>query len=133
MTQGLTIAPPTPREQTDAEFISAVMGGANASRPPARLPETGETIHYTELPAADPTSVLAEEWETFRRELGRLLAEGHEGRFVLVKGRNVIGIWDTFDEALAEGHRRFPFQPVAVQSIRERQPVLRLGSAAWRK
>ena len=45
------------------------------------LPQTAQTIHWSELPPAEPGSPCAAEWETFRRELGRLLAEGHEGKF----------------------------------------------------
>src|SRR5258705_169396 len=68
-------------------------GGA-AMRP---FPYTGETIPYTELAAAEPGSPLAVEWEFYRREVGRLLAEGNEGRFVLIKGEAVIGLFDTWE------------------------------------
>src|ERR1700741_3917299 len=42
-------------------------------------------IHYTELGDADPNSQLYVEWSCYKREVGRLLAEGNEGRFVLIK------------------------------------------------
>lgn len=85
------------------------------------------TIHYTELSSAAPGSRLAEEWETFCRELPKLLADGHEGKHALIKGRAVIGVWGTFDEALAEGRSRFPSQPIAVQPVSEYQPLIRIG------
>src|SRR5947209_19608520 len=44
------------------------------------------TISYTELPAPQPHSQLYREWNFYRREVGRLPAEGHEGRFILIKG-----------------------------------------------
>ena len=50
--------------------------------PPSYEPPT---IHYTELPAAQPDSQLYHEWNFYRREAGRLLAEGHEGHWVLIK------------------------------------------------
>lgn len=92
--------------------------------PPPRKPPT---IHYTELPPSEPGSALAEEWETYRREVGRLLAEGHEGRHVLIKGREIMGIWDTLKEAFAAADQRFPLQPFLVHQIQERERILRIG------
>jgi len=94
------------------------------SLPP--LPEP-PTIHYTELPPSKPGDTLAEEWETYRREVGRLLAEGNEGRYILIKGKEIIGIWDTRDEAFATADQRFPRQPFLVHQIQERERILRIG------
>src|SRR5207244_3208082 len=69
------------------------------------------TIHHTELPAAEPEGPLRQEWETYRREVGRFLAEGHDGRHVLIKGDQVIGLWATHVEALIAGYERFLGQP----------------------
>jgi hypothetical protein len=57
---------------------------------------------------------------TYRRELPRLLAEGHEGRFVLIKGDQVFGVWDTFDDATQAGHDRFGLGPFLAQPIDSR-------------
>jgi hypothetical protein len=84
-------------------------------------------IHYTQVPAGAAGSPLQAEWETFRRELPRLLAEGHEGRHVLIKRDQIVGLWDTFEEAYAEGLRRFPGEPMAVQFVSEWQPLHRTG------
>lgn len=88
--------------------------------PPPELP----TIHHTELPPAKPGESLAEEWETYRREVGRLLAEGNEGRYILIKGQQIIGIWDRQDDALATGYKMFLLQPFMVQRIQERERVV---------
>jgi hypothetical protein len=50
---------------------------------------------------------LRHEIRTYRRELPRLLAEGHEGRFVLIKGNEVLSVWDTFGDAHQAGRERF--------------------------
>lgn len=50
---------------------------------------------------------LRHEIRTYRRELPRLLAEGHEGHYVLIKGNEVLSIWDTFDDACQAGGERF--------------------------
>ena len=87
------------------------------------------TIPYTELPPARPDSPIATEWETYRREVGRLLAEGQEGRFVLIKGEEIIGIWDGREDANAEGLRRYLLQPFLLHQVRSREPLVRLSPA----
>ena len=94
--------------------------------PPPPPPEP-PTIHYTELPASRPGEALAEEWETYRREVGRLLAEGNEGRYILIKNTQIIGIWDKREEAFATADRQFPLQPILVHQIQERERILRTG------
>jgi hypothetical protein len=82
-------------------------------------------IHYTELPPAQPGSPLTAERDTYRREAGRLIAEGHEGKFALVKGDQIIGLFDTFEDARAEGLRRYLLAPFLVHQIREWERVIR--------
>ena len=84
------------------------------------------TIHYTELPDSTPGDVLATEWNTYRREVARLLAEGNEGRHVLIKGDQIIGIWDTHLEALDAGYSRFLGQPFFVHQIQTRERLYRV-------
>ena len=47
------------------------------------------------------------EIRTYIRELPRLLAEGQEGRHVLIKGDEVVSIWDTADDCYQAGCERF--------------------------
>jgi hypothetical protein len=91
-------------------------------RPP---PVEPPTIHYTELPEAKPDSPLYQEWEVYRREAARLLAEGNAGRHVLIKGAQIIGVWDTHNEAATAGYQRFLGQPFLVHQIQESERVLR--------
>jgi hypothetical protein len=84
-------------------------------------------LHYTNLPDAEPGNALRAEWNTYRREVGRLLHEGHERKFALIKGDTVAGVYDNEDEATAAADREFGFQrPFMVQPIREWEPLLRL-------
>ena len=85
------------------------------------------TIHYTQLSPAIPGTPLAEEWETYRREVGRLLAEGHEGRHVLIKRTTILGSWGDFQSAYAEGLNRFLMEPFFIHQIRTEEPVLKVG------
>jgi hypothetical protein len=92
------------------------------------------TIHFTELPEDKSDGPIAGEWNLYRREVGRLLAEGHEGRWVLIKGDEIIGIWNTEEEADRIRLQKFLMQPVLLKQIRVREPILRGGGyhRRWR-
>jgi hypothetical protein len=89
------------------------------------LPQTAQTIHWSELPPAEPGSPCATEWETFRREVGRLLAEGHEGKFALIKGNEIVGIYDTWEAGQEAGLERYLLDAHLIQPILTREPILR--------
>src|SRR5262245_17208655 len=84
------------------------------------------TVHYTELPEAKAGEALYLEWNTYRREVARLLAEGHEGKFVLIKDETILGRFDTWEEARNAGLERFLLTPFLVREIRTREPYLRV-------
>ncbi len=52
-------------------------------------------VAYTELPEAKPGEELSHEWNTYCREVARLLSEGVEGYFVVIKEEQILGIWAT--------------------------------------
>src|SRR5437764_13657776 len=83
--------------------------------------------HYTEVGDLPADSPIYREFLTYRRELPRLLAEGHEGKFALIKGEEIIGLFASLDEGRRPGREQFSFQPFMVQPIREWEPLLRLG------
>ena len=85
------------------------------------------TIHYTELLPSRPGSPLAEEWELYRREVGRLLAEGHEGKHILIKGEQIIGLYNTHLEALDAANQRFLRQSFLIHQVQTRERVYRVG------
>jgi hypothetical protein len=92
--------------------------------PPFFLPER-LTIPYTGLAEAPPDSPIAMEWNFYRREVGRLLAEGHEGKWVLIKGEQIVGLYDNNEEAYER--QQVLTQPVVIKQILKREPVLRIG------
>ncbi|HEV3261049.1 MAG TPA: hypothetical protein VG013_29630 [Gemmataceae bacterium] len=95
-------------------------------------PEEPPTIPYTELPAAQPDSQLYREWNFYRHQVQRLLAEGQESRFVLIKGEDIIGIWDTEEEAETVAHQKCLMQPCLIHQVRSREPLLRGPTACAR-
>lgn len=60
---------------------------------------------------------LESEIAAYRRELPNLLADGHAGRFALIRGDQLAGVWDTFDDACQAGHDRFGLEPFLAQPI----------------
>ncbi len=59
---------------------------------------------------------------TYLRELPRLLEEGQAGRHVLVKGDEVLSVWDTQSDAIQAGRDRFGLEPIFVKTIDPRDP-----------
>lgn len=97
---------------------------AIATRQPDR-----PTIDPCELFGIPPGSVIATEQIVYGREVGHLLEEGHENRWVLIKGEEIVGIWDTQEEALHELHKHYPRQRCIVKQILANEPPIRLS---WR-
>lgn len=77
-----------------------------------------------------PLSVLPEQLKplqreiaTYLRELPRLLADGQEGRCTLIKGDDLLSVWDTYDDACQAGRERFSLgvhflaQPIEARNL----------------
>jgi hypothetical protein len=96
-----------------------------ANPPAPRPPIEPQTIHFSELPEDTSGGAISAEWNFYRREVGRLLAEGHEGRWALIKDEEIVGIWDNEEEADRVRLERFFMQPVLMKRVCTREPVLR--------
>jgi hypothetical protein len=83
-------------------------------------------IPFTALPADNSNEPLAQEWNVYRREIGRLLAEGHQGRFVLIKGEEIVDLFDDWSAARQAGLKRYLREPFFVHAIREVEPHLHI-------
>lgn len=66
---------------------------------------------------------LATELRTFNAHRGSLVKE-HRGEFALVKGRRVVGCFNTMEAAFEEGVARFGLDPFLVKEIVEKDRVL---------
>jgi hypothetical protein len=71
-----------------------------------------------------PPQVSPEQWDraqrdlqTYRRELPRLLQEGHAGRYAIIKDDQIVSLWDTLGDALQAAGERFGLEPVATYQI----------------
>ena len=83
-----------------------------------------ETLHHTQLPADPSDDPAARDWNCYLREAGRLITDGHEGRWVLIKGETIVGVWDTDEEARTAAAEQFLMEPVLIHQIREWEPAL---------
>jgi hypothetical protein len=64
---------------------------------------------------------LERELETYRENLPNLLHD--KGKFVLIHGDTIAGVWDTYREALEEGYAQFELSPFLVKRIEEHEKV----------
>lgn len=83
------------------------------------------------LPEMIPGSPIETEWNIYRRELPRLLAEGQEGRWVLIKGEQIVGLFESRDEAVQAGYKSFGIVHLLVQEVLRWQRPIRAGDW-WR-
>lgn len=66
--------------------------------------------------------LLEQELKTYQQEKERLLLES-KGKFVLIKGDKIIGIYAAKEDALVEGYKRFGNTEFLVKEITEIEPV----------
>lgn len=75
-------------------------------------------------------AALEQEWAVFQAERARLLGTDR-GRYVLIQGTKIVGIFDTEDEAMLAGYRGFRRKPFFVGQVTEEEPVLDVASFAF--
>ena len=65
---------------------------------------------------------LERELKTFQRELSSLLADpDNRGRFALVHGESLAGLYPSFEAALSAGYDRFGLEPFLVREVTDRE------------
>jgi hypothetical protein len=60
-------------------------------------------------------AALEREIKTYKEKLPELQAS--EGKFVLISGDSVSGVFDSYQDALAAGYERFGMNPFLVKQI----------------
>ena len=66
---------------------------------------------------------LEKELETFKRELPNLLAQNGEGKFVVICGEEVTGIYEAYADALKVGYEKCGLNPFLVKKIQAVEQV----------
>lgn len=71
---------------------------------------------------------LDREQAVYETNLSRWLSD-HEGEYVLIKGDQVDGFYDSRDEALTAGYSRFGIGPLFVKQVSPSEPVYHISNA----
>ena len=108
-------------EQLELENLLRALD-RNHSRPFER-----PTIHYTQIAEADVRWPQFREWNFYRREVGRFIAEGHEGDWVLIMGEEILGFWETWEEVNAYLRVRCRDESILLKQILTHEPLFRIG------
>lgn len=64
---------------------------------------------------------LEKELETYKNKLPEL--KQHEGKFVLIKGEDVVDTFATYEDAIKEGYQKFGLEPFLVKQIQSIEQV----------
>lgn len=72
-------------------------------------------------------TALQKEIETFKAKKNEVLAQA-EGKFVLIKGEKVIGLFESQGDALQEGYKQFGKGPFLVKQVLALDVPLRFAS-----
>lgn len=107
-----------------------------ALRSPAGPANRSETEPDVSPPAA-AYAVGAGPEEFFQRERATFEAikaglKGHAGRYVVIKGEEVAGVWASYEEALDGGYDRFGPVAFFVKQLSSEDPARRSGGASPR-
>ncbi len=71
---------------------------------------------------------LKREQSLYEASLSRWLSD-HEGEYVLIKGDEVHGFYDSRDDALTAGYTRFGIGPLFVKQVSLSEPVYHIPNA----
>lgn len=103
---------------------SSTPGTSNATANPVPITVTASGLKALKL--------FEREIATYRRELPRLVEEAHAWRHALIKGDEVLTIWDTQADAIQAGRERFGYDaPIFVKTIDPRDPERFALLDAW--
>lgn len=66
---------------------------------------------------------LETELATYKSKLAELIANNNEGKFVLIRGENVVDVYGTYEDAIKEGYAKFGLTPFLVKQIQTVEQV----------
>lgn len=75
----------------------------------------------TECPTTKIPMALEKELETFQRQLPVLLDQ--EGKFVVISGDQVMGVYEVYEDALKVGYEKCDLKPFLVKKIQSVEQV----------
>ena len=82
------------------------------------------------LPLGWETGPLAEELKTYQEHQADLLRQS-PGKFALVKGHEIVGLYDKEEEAFSEAYRRFRLSGFMIKQVLEHEKVYTVGGSSF--
>ena len=67
------------------------------------------------------SSDLEKELQTYKEKLPELLAD--EGKFVLIRGKHIVDVFGTYEDAIKAGYEQFELEPFLVKQIHAMEEV----------
>jgi hypothetical protein len=68
---------------------------------------------------------LDRERAVYLRERDRLIESGHLGRWVVIRGEELVGVFDSFDDAMSAGYDRFGLDEVFMaRQVARTDPII---------
>lgn len=64
---------------------------------------------------------LEKEMDTYTKKLGELTS--HEGKFVLIKGDEIVDYFASYEDAIKAGYQKFSLEPFLVKQVRSTAQV----------
>ena len=113
------------RSNTLEEIELSYLTNALARTPLPRIDHP--TIHYSKLGKIDPKSRHSQEWNFYRREAGRLIAEGFEGKWLLIKREEILECCDSPEEARSTAQSRPDSEEILVKQVLTFEPLYHVG------
>ena len=72
-------------------------------------------------PIGKPEMPLEKELSTYDANLIDLLANA--GKYVLISGEKIAGVFETYEEALQAGYEKYDLEPFLVKQINRAEPI----------
>jgi hypothetical protein len=97
----------------------------------ARLPKPEYLDWRTFDPSmfANTDGAMIEEMVTYRDHLKELLRD--KGKYVVIKGREIVGIYADRNDALIEAATRFGTEPAFIKQIVAKEPYIYMGGVVY--
>lgn len=101
-------------------------GGTKKGSKRKRAPDPGKRTASAEIRPdegrrSDAALVFDAELKTYRKHRQELLDS--RGEFVLIRGEDVAGAFDTYEDALEAGYAKYGLEPFLVKKILPAEPI----------
>ena len=108
------------------QMVREEMERLKTEPPPPSVPKPAPptSIHYTELTEDRSNDPAAQGWNVYVREVGRLIAEGNEGKWIVIAEGRIIGLYETRPEATCvTAGGKFSW-PCILKQIKVQEPLM---------